>query len=161
MDALSDDRSPIKLLPHPVEQTRPLALVVFYLPKTNCYETNYYLCHSPGDFNSIFQSVQTYKEEYRQKSKKQRTTGYILVCSGVLLNVSGAIAYQKGNAGIILFGAGLLADVAGIPFFVSAGVNKRKAMNASAFFKLEQTNNIRGMAMSPVVYPAISFKLNL
>ena len=108
-----------------------------------------------------FSQYKLTKDEYLQKSKKQRTTGYVVLVSGVILNVSGAIAYQKGNAGIILFGAGLLADVASLPFFISAGINKRKALNASASFKMEQTNNIQGMVYSPGIYPAVSLKLSL
>ena len=110
---------------------------------------------------SSFSQFRLTKNEYGLKSKKQRTTGFKLLVSGVVLNVAGSIAYQKGNAGIILFGAGLVADVASIPFFISAGMNKRKAMNASVSFKFEQNQNIPSVAGYSTAYPAVSFKLNL
>ena len=146
----------------PGRSTRPRALVIFFIYLKQIAMRRIIICAILLAFSTAsFSQYRLTKNEYLQKAERQKKTGFILVCSGVLLNVSGAIAYQKGNAGIILFGAGLLADVASLPFFISAGMNKRKAMNAAAFFKLEQTNNIRGMAISQAVYPAISFKLNL
>lgn len=79
------------------------------------------------------------KQDFLQKSKRQRTTGWILAGGGVVLEVAGAIAYQYGNASIFLLGAGLLAQIASIPFFISGAINKHKAHKASLSFKLEKT----------------------
>ncbi len=81
----------------------------------------------------------TTKQHFLRKSKQQRTTGWILAGGGVVLEVAGAIAYQYGNASLILFGAGLLAQIVSIPFFITAAINDHKAKKASLSFKLEKT----------------------
>ncbi len=91
------------------------------------------------------------KQDYLQKSKNQKVTAWILAGGGVVLEIAGAIAYQKGNAGLFLFGAGLLSQAASIPFFIASGINKRKAKQASVFFKFENT---------PTIHHAVSFRFN-
>lgn len=76
------------------------------------------------------------KDFYLALSKKHNTTGWVLLLSGTAMIVGGAVAFDsswdEGSAtstdisGFILL-AGVIADLASIPFFISAGVNKRKA----------------------------------
>lgn len=94
------------------------------------------------------QAVNSYpnKDFFLQISKKQNTTGWVLLLSGTAMVVGGAIAFDKswdeGSAtstdifGVMVL-AGVIADLASIPFFISAGVNKRRA--ASLSFDLQNS----------------------
>ena len=113
-------------------------------------------------FSQQTNPTQTFtKQDYLQKSKHQKATALILAGGGVILEISGAIAYQHGNAGLLLFGAGLLSQAVSIPFFISAGINKKKSKKASVSFKLEKTPDIQPTIISFRSNPAISLKLKL
>jgi len=101
------------------------------------------------------------KQDYLEKSKRQKTTAWVLVGGGVILEISGAIAYQHGNAGILLMGAGFLSQAISVPFFIFAGINKKKSKMASLSFKLENIPDIRPTAISFRSNPEILLKLNL
>lgn len=101
------------------------------------------------------------KQDYLQKSKHQKKTAWILAGGGVILQISGAIAYKYGSAGLFLFGAGLLSEAVSIPFFISAGINKRKSKRASLSFKLETTPDIQLRTTSFLPNSKLSLKLNL
>lgn len=101
------------------------------------------------------------KQDYLQKSKHQKKTAWILAGGGLLLEISGAIAYQHGNAGLLLFGAGLLSQATSIPFFISAGINKRKSKKASVSFKVEKTPDFQPATISSRSHSKVSFKLDL
>lgn len=101
------------------------------------------------------------KQDYLKKSKRQKTTAWILVGGGPILFITGVIAYQHGNAGLFLMGAGLLAEVGSIPFFISAGINKRKANKVTLSFKIEKNKTVLPTEISYRSYPAILLKLNL
>ena len=70
---------------------------------------------------------------YISKHKKLKTTGWILLGTGVAaMAVGGAIIYnsimdEDGEPGGILFVAGGLATAASIPVFIISGSNNRKA----------------------------------
>lgn len=84
------------------------------------------------------------KDFYLSISKKQNTTGWVLLLSGTAMAVGGALAFdsswEEGSAtstdifGIIMM-TGVIADLASIPFFISAGVNKRRAASLSFQFR--------------------------
>lgn len=85
------------------------------------------------------------KEYYLNKSRKQKTIGYILEGTGAALIISGLIVGNgdKNNdpneldfgpnfdVGLWLIGGGLACGAAGIPFFISSGNNARKAATIS------------------------------
>ena len=86
-------------------------------------------------FNSFSQQLKNKEQklpvDYLEKSKKQKTTGFILLGGGVAMITSGAIAMPNstskgGTEGLIIFG-GLTISTASIPFFILSGSNKRKA----------------------------------
>jgi len=101
------------------------------------------------------------KQHYLEKSKHQKTAGWILAGGGVILEISGAIAYQYGNASILLLGAGLLSQVASIPFFISAAINKHKSKKASLSLKFEKTPGIQPAGVGVRSNPEITLKINL
>ena len=98
-------------------------------------------------------------EYYLQKSKSQKIAGFIFPGPGVttLANMS------KGETDFdvlpILAITGLTATVIGVPLFISAGKNKRKA--ASLSVKKEKAFLLRNRSFTQRSFPAISVKLNL
>jgi hypothetical protein len=76
------------------------------------------------------------KEYYLTKSKNQNKTGWILLVGGTAMVVGGAVifndSYSSGSnsstdiSGFVLLG-GVAAEIASIPFFISASKNKKRA----------------------------------
>lgn len=96
----------------------------------------------------LFVSLQSFgqnqplsKEDYLQKSKNQKTTGWILLAGGTTMAVAGLISMSNQDfwssdnsdydAAGILFLGGLAVDLASIPFFISSAKNARKAATIS------------------------------
>jgi hypothetical protein len=100
-------------------------------------------------FKTFSQTIQPAhsKDYYLQKSKKQKTTAWILLGGGTLMAVVGGISFSNNfdvfssNSGTdasgFIFLGGVLADIASIPFFISAAHNKRTA----AMIVLNHQNN--------------------
>ena len=110
---------------------------------------------------------------YLQKSKNQRTVGWIMLGGGGLLTVIGLAVTAKdldelfgvsqGNndaTGEVLIYSGLAVMAGSIPFFISAGKNRRKAA-AAVSFKMENATYINQLAVSARHYPAIGIKFRL
>lgn len=79
-------------------------------------------------------------DDFIRKSKTNKTIGWVLAGTGSALAIGGVIAATKevtenvlnpqprlNDTDDVLLGAGLVCAVASIPFFISAGKNKRKA----------------------------------
>ena len=105
----------------------------------------------------LFTDTSQSKAMYLQKSKNQRTAGWILLGGGALLAVSGGVLFSnnfqlfnnknddKAATGGVLFLTGLGCSLGSIPFFISAAHNANKAATVS--FKtqpvlLPQQNNL-------------------
>jgi len=109
------------------------------------------------------------KEYYLQKSKNKKTTAWILLGAGTTAIVVGLLVEKNGEnsndfysgteqigAGALIAALGAVADIVSIPFFISAGKNKRLAATVSLNdIYLTQHNSI---AIKP--QPALSVKLN-
>lgn len=117
---------------------------------------------------SFAQAPALSKEEYLQKSKTQNTIGWILAGGGTTMIVVGSIVFSKGNylgpdngntdTGGILIIAGLVADVASIPFFISSAHNSRKAATIS--FNNRRIILPRGNGMAMVSQPTVTLSLH-
>ena len=93
------------------------------------------------------------KEYYLNKSKSQKTIGYVLAGAGAALIVSGIIVGDGDNnndpneldfgpdfdVGVWLLGGGIVSGIASIPFFVSSGKNARKAATIGVSHQKIQT----------------------
>jgi hypothetical protein len=79
-------------------------------------------------------------DDYMHKSKTNKTIGWVLAGTGSALAIGGVIAATKevtenvlnpqprlNDTDDVLLGAGLVCAVASIPFFISAGKNRRRA----------------------------------
>ena len=96
----------------------------------------------------LFISVQSFgqnsslsKEDYLQKSKNQKKTGWILLGGGTAIAVVGSISLSNQDfwssddsgydtAAILVLG-GLATGLVSIPFFISSAKNARKAATIS------------------------------
>lgn len=107
------------------------------------------------------------KENYLQKSKNQRTVGWVLLGAGAAVGTVGIIVTNEADSffedsgkidtGLTLFAVGAASTLASIPFFIIAGSNSRKAASLS----LEsQRFIIPGQGLSGI-QPALSLKIEL
>jgi hypothetical protein len=94
--------------------------------------------HAPASVFGQTKSLPPYRsrEYYFEKSKRQKTTAWILLGSGIALIGSGIIiaAHQRevehsAVAVVLVSGPGLVTSFVSIPFFIAGGSSKRKAMN--------------------------------
>jgi hypothetical protein len=101
------------------------------------------------------------RNEYLKKSKTQKVLGFVFLGAGAitLISVSGGNTDFNTLGTLVVIGGVL--TLTSIPLFIAAGRNKRKAKNATAFFKFEQTKTIQQTQISFRSFPAISLKLNL
>ncbi|MEO6135022.1 MAG: hypothetical protein ABIP35_07710 [Ginsengibacter sp.] len=140
----------------------------------NYNETDYYLHDAGNNISRIVQPANyncqsaTYKNDYLQKSKSQKSAAWALLGSGSALIIVGVLIGNKKNAsfadagtGVVLGGLGLLSTLGSIPLFIASGRNKRKALNSSTYFKFEKAPSIQQTGIIFHSYPTISFKINL
>lgn len=114
------------------------------------------------------------KADYLQKSKKQETAAWILAGGGVGLVVIG-IAITSTNdvanaivgdvnglsAGTVLFTLGGITALTSIPLFIASGKNRKRAMTATGFFKMETTPVIQKSSFVQNSFPAFALKIDL
>jgi hypothetical protein len=113
------------------------------------------------------------KQDYLKKSKRQKTTAWILAGGGTamalvsltsfnLINVFGS-ALDDNNSnenlkrGETTFYIGCITAVSSIPFFIASSKNKKKA--ASVSFKMEKTPVYQQRSFVYHSYPALSLKI--
>jgi len=118
------------------------------------------LCQKTND------SVPVIKTDYLVKSKNQKTAAWVLLGGGVALIGAGFLIGDSKNAtfddagtGVVLGGIGFLSAVGSIPLFIASGKNKRKAMKASAFIKLETVPLLQKQSFVQNSYPAFSVNI--
>lgn len=108
------------------------------------------------------------KEDYLQKSKSQKTTGWVLLAGGTTMAVAGAIIMDNSDIfdsnsnfdmGGYLFLGGLAADLASIPFFISSAKNARKAATIS--FNFQKMYFPQHNTFVAKVQPAITLRIPL
>ena len=108
-------------------------------------------------------------EDYLKKSKRQKTTGWILTSAGVGLTlVSLAQATASGfnytsdddeTGGSVTSAIALASLATGTYFFIASGKNKRKARNASVFIDMEQIPLLHQAAIRKTNYPSVGLSL--
>ena len=104
------------------------------------------------------------KDYYLQKSKNKKSTAWFLFGVGTTLIVVG-VAQSLGSsngflpAGIVPMVLGAGADLASIPFFISASRNKKLA--SSVTINSEKILLLQQNSLCLKMQPAITFKINL
>lgn len=104
-------------------------------------------------------SLPVVKTDYLAKSKNQKTAAWVLLGGGTVLIGAGFLIGDNKNStfddaatGALLAGIGVLSAIGSIPLFIASGKNKRKGINMSANFIMENATNS---------YPAVAFKIKL
>ena len=116
----------------------------------------------------IGQTKEFSKDYFLQKSKKQKTTAWILLGGGTAMVVGGLTAFNSSwdsgtntetdISGIIVL-AGIAAGGASIPYFISAAKNKKTAISITFDYQpiyLSSDNMVATQA-----YPTMSLKIKL
>ena len=112
------------------------------------------------------------KQDYLKKSKSQKTIAWILAGTGVtsviisIATIDGTEIFSsiEGNNkpinrfGILIFG-GCIVSLSSIPFFISSGKNKRKAMSLS--LKMEQVPQLQIASLVNKPNPSVILKIRL
>ena len=107
------------------------------------------------------------KADYLQKSKSQKSTAWVLLGGGSALIIVGYLignnkdaSFGDAGTGIIMGGLGVFSAVGSIPLFIASSRNKRKALNASAYFKFEKIPSMQEAVIMLHSYPTLSLKIN-
>ena len=129
--------------------------------------------------NGFSQSTHSIQTDYLQKSKKQKTTGFVLLGGGAALaivgtaigvssvddelvsNITDGESDETYTAGGIMLITGLAAMVGSVPFFIASSRNNKKAHAASASIKLETMPVVYRQGISKLPYPAAYIRINL
>ena len=101
--------------------------------------------------------------DYLQKSKNQKTAAWVLLGGGTALIGAGFLigdskesTFDDAATGVVLAGIGVLSSIGSIPLFIASGKNKRKAMKASTFIKMETVPLLQKQSLVQNSYPAFS-----
>ena len=107
------------------------------------------------------------KQDYLAKSKNQKTGAWVLLGGGAALIATGFLigdrkesSFDDAGTGAVFGVLGFLSAVGSIPLFIASGRNKRKAMNVSAYFEMQQNPIVRRTGLICLSSPAVSIKIN-
>ena len=113
-------------------------------------------------------TVPDIKTHYLVKSKNQKTAAWVLLGGGAALVGTGLLIGDSKNStfddaltGAGLAGIGILSTIGSIPLFFASGKNKRKAMQATTFIKMEDARMIHNQSFVQTSYPVIALKIKL
>ncbi len=115
--------------------------------------------------NLFAQAPEGTKQYYLEKSRNQKTFGWVLLGGGTALAIIGGIGFDKegifsssADAYGFMFIGGIVADLASIPLFISSAKNARKAASMSFH---QQRIMIPGMNYSSgIVQQTVSLRIN-
>lgn len=115
------------------------------------------------------QNFKLSKTDYLQKSKNQKTVGWVLLAGGTTMAVVGIIVGNDSNmfdnnnsdfeigAGLLV--VGVISDLVSIPFFISSSSNARKAATIS--FSIQKIYLPQNNVLIPKTQPSITLKIGL
>ena len=99
--------------------------------------------------------------DYLEKSKRQKTTGLILLGGGVIAFTGGAIAMEhsqsKGENEFPFVVGGLAMTLTSIPFFISSASNKHKAK----LYMRKEALMLKPDIETGIIYNSIGVKIDL
>ena len=101
------------------------------------------------------------KADYLKKSKTQKVQAFVFLGAGATT----LAIISKGNTSLNSVGAllvvGSVLTLGSIPLFIASAKNKRKAMNASAYFKMEEAQQLQGSSFTTKPVPSLTLKISL
>ena len=116
-------------------------------------------------FNANSQQLKNNEQKtashYLEKTKRQKTTGFILLGGGVAAFTGGAIAMEhsqsKGENEFPFVVGGLVMTLSSIPFFISSASNKHKAK----LYMRKEALMLNPSIETGIVYNSIGIKIDL
>ena len=106
--------------------------------------------------------------DYLKKSKNQKTAAWILLGGGTALIGTGYLLGSRKRAslgdaagGVGISAIGALSALGSIPLFIAYGKNKRRAMAATAYLKIQGSPAFQGPTRLNTLFPAASIKIRL
>jgi len=127
-------------------------------------------------FSQVLPAPEPVKTDYLKKSKKKKKIGFILLSASAALFVTCFVLpegeferfgpylipeYSNDDTRAALFVAATATGLASIPFFISAGKNRRKALKSTVSLKMERTAGMQYNAFAGRSQPALSLKIAL
>lgn len=106
------------------------------------------------------------KQDYLQKSKKQKTAAWVLLGGGTAVAVGAAILdvssdWTKSETPyLVAISAGCASMIGSIPLFIVSRRSKKRAMNVSTNFDIRQTPVPTNTRLALYSTPTLSLKLN-
>ena len=121
------------------------------------------------------------KADYLKKSKNQKTAAWVLTgagTAGLFVSLLADASQETSSALISLFSLGTVEPpeyksytvpyllsvasvIGGVTLFIASSRSKKKAMNASVYFKVETVPVIQQTSFASRPYPALVVKINL
>ncbi len=115
---------------------------------------------------SFAQKASLSKDEYSEKSKKQKGTAWALVCVGVPLILLGNLvgnskksSFSDAAVGVVIGGSGVILVLLSIPTFIASGNNKQRALSMA--LKNEIVPMPENSHFKKTNCPSVSFRLRL
>ncbi|MBX2933046.1 MAG: hypothetical protein KF825_02305 [Ferruginibacter sp.] len=135
------------------------------------------ICFSTTAFSQTeTDSIPVTKEDYLKKSKNQKTAAWILLGTGVVLDIAGIVTTgnnadkELGNlfsskqsvnhtGEYILYITGTAALAGSLTLFIAAKRNKKKALSTSFEINNQQLQQLKNNSLYTFNYPVLTFKL--
>jgi len=106
------------------------------------------------------------RADYLQKSKNKKTAAWVLLGGGTVLIGTGFLigartesSFDDAATGGIIAVIGVISAIGSIPFFISAGKNKRKGLSMA--FKNETAPQLLKSGLVRRSVPSLSLKIGL
>lgn len=116
------------------------------------------------------------KEDYLKKSRNQKTSAWVLLGTGVVLDIAGIVTTgnnadkELGNlfsgkqsvnhtSEYILYITGTAALAGSLTLFIAAKRNKKKALSTSFEINNQQLQQLKNNSLYTFNYPVLTFKL--
>lgn len=128
-----------------------------------------FLIFSATSFSQLKSATPTLtKEDYLQKSKRQKTTAWLMLGGGIVVgfvgltqfNFAGSVTEVNNTPGTVLFLTGNALVIGSIPFFSASKRNRKKAMSMSfqnqPLPKFPRNSSITGNAI-----PSLTLEISL
>ena len=101
------------------------------------------------------------KDYYLAKSKRQKTTGRILLIGGGTLFAASFLSLVKYESVYVTYLGGIGIAIAGVPFMNASVRNKRMAAAISAYFELNNAPSFYLRSINSICYPSLVVKIHL
>ncbi|NEW79140.1 MAG: hypothetical protein GZ086_06865 [Gelidibacter sp.] len=119
------------------------------------------------------------KQDYLQKSKNQKKTAWMMVGGGTVLLITGLVIpkgeftgyesiygipgyerYKNDDIKAAFVVTGILSSLGSIPLFIASGKNKKRAMNATVYFEIQQNSVLTNTGITFLSSPTLTTKIN-